>query len=210
MKSLKHVKRCFYYTFRFGITLAFKILVRRNERSLTRGNTAPQRSRQMKKKIAVTDKAVTVEAQGFVYLPQAEVTNDMQYHFDLLVKVGYKPIWATLQPRNDRYGKVQDIWAKEVIASWDFIPMDLGNGLKVIALDVTAFGSDRYRRTIDQYLDNSLHIKTVTIVTEKVPCKWMIAKPLEGPYLSMKLRTQSSGKVLNAKWVAMKNNSATM
>ena len=164
----------------------------------------------MGKKKVVTEEAAKVEAQGFTYLTQSESLNDLDYHFTLLTKEGYKPIWATLQPRHDRYGKVQDTWDKQVVRSWDFIPMDLGNGLKVIALDVTAFGSDRYRRTIDQYVDNSLHVKTVTIVTEKVACKWMIAKPLEGNYLAMKRRTQSAGKVLNAKWAAMKNNSATM
>jgi len=163
----------------------------------------------MAKEKKVAKEAAKVEAQGFVYLPYGEITNNMGYHYDLLIHEGYRPIWGTLSPRGDQYGKVKDVWNKEVIESWDFHPTDLGNGLKVIALDVTAFGSDRYRRTIDQYLDNSLHIKTVVITTEKVSCKWMIAKPLEGPYLAMKLRTQGSGKVLNTKWVAAKNNSET-
>lgn len=138
------------------------------------------------KKVKVEAK---VESGKFVYLPLGNATNNLDYWRLLARANSFNPLDVYLVPRKDSYGIVKDVWNKEIIASYDLSLVPVKDGINCIAFDVT--GIDRPRRTFDLYFDNISHIKTCTVTKDKASIKYLILKPLDNFYLSMKNRTQS-------------------
>ena len=133
-------------------------------------------------------KVVKDEQKTFTYKPLGEATNNLIYWRLLAHANSFNPIDCYLVQRADAYGVVKDVWNKEVIASYDLSLAPVKDGINCIGFDVT--GIDRPRRTFDLYFDNISHIKTCTVVKDKVSIKYLILKPLDTFYRSMKDRTQ--------------------
>jgi len=129
-----------------------------------------------------------MDEKAFTYKPLGEATNNLSY-WRLLARVNsFNPIDCYLVQRADAYGIIKDVWNKEVIASYDLSMEPIKDGLACIAFNVT--GIDRPRRVYDQAFDNISHIKTCMVVKDKVSIKYLILKPLDKFYRSMKDRTQ--------------------
>jgi hypothetical protein len=128
------------------------------------------------------------EEKKFTYRPLGEATNNLPYWRLLARANSFSPIDVYLLPRKDSYGTVKDVWNKEVIASYDVSFEPVKGGLACLAFNVT--GIERPRRTFDIFFDNISHIKTCSITKDKATVKYLILKPLDSFYRSMKDRTQ--------------------
>ena len=129
-----------------------------------------------------------MDEKAFTYKPLGEATNNLNY-WRLLARVNsFNPIDCYLVQRVDSYGIIKDVWNKEIKASYDLSLVPVKDGLACIAFDVT--GIERPRRTFDLYFDNISHIKTCTVTKDKASIKYLILKPLDNFYRSMKDRTQ--------------------
>ena len=137
------------------------------------------------KKVKAEEK---VESRKFIYLPLGEATNNLNYWRLLARANSFNPLDVYLVPRKDSYGVVKDIWNKEIIASYDLSLEPIKDGIACIGFNVT--GQDRPRRVYDLYFDNISHIKTCMVTRDKASIKYLILKPLDGFYRSMKDRTQ--------------------
>ena len=129
-----------------------------------------------------------MEEKAFTYKPLGEATNNLNYWRLLARANSFNPIDCYLVQRTDAYGVVKDVWNKEVIASYDLSMEPIKDGIACIGFNVT--GIDRPRRVYDQAFDNISHIKTISITKEKNTVKYLILKPLDNFYRSMKDRTQ--------------------
>ena len=129
-----------------------------------------------------------MEEKAFTYKPLGEATNNLNYWRLLARANSFNPIDCYLAQRADAYGIIKDVWNKEIIASYDLSLEPIKDGLACIGFNVT--GIDRPRRTFDLYFDNISHIKTCSITKDKVTVKYLILKPLDKFYRSMKDRTQ--------------------
>lgn len=151
-------------------------------------------TKKVEKKSGKVEKA---EDKNFAYLTLREATNNFEYMMKLARKENFSPKEVYLVARGDHYGPIKDIWNKEVVQSYDLSFEPVKSGIKCIGFDVT--GIDRPRRVYDPHFDNISHIKICEISKDKVRTKYLILKPLQEAYLSMKQRTQERFKSLYEK-----------
>ena len=128
------------------------------------------------------------EEKKFTYRPLGEATNNLEYWRLLARANSFNPIDVYLIPRKDSYGIIKDVWGKEIVCSYDLSLTPALGALNCIGFNVT--GIERPRRTFDPAFDNISHIKTCTVTKDKASIKYLILKPLDNFYRSMKDRTQ--------------------
>lgn len=127
---------------------------------------------------------VKAETKVFSFLPLKEATNNLNYWRMLALKHGFAPLDCYLSPRSDTYGKVKDVWGKEIVKTYDFsLVKPKGESISCICFEVS--GIERPRRTYDPAFDNISHIKTL----QEKDHKYLILKPLADTYSAMKERT---------------------
>ena len=131
---------------------------------------------------------VKEDSGKFIYLPLGQATNNLNYWRLLARANSFNPIDCYLVQRADSYGIIKDVWNKEIICSYDLSLVPVKDGINCIGFNVT--GIERPRRTFDLYFDNISHIKTCMVTRDKVSIKYLILKPLDKFYRSMKDRTQ--------------------
>jgi hypothetical protein len=138
--------------------------------------------------------------KSFAFLPLEEATNNLPYLRQLLTHyhksknlIATDPVTCYLMPVNYG-GDVKTVWNKETIQGYKVYFTPKEGAEEAIAVNQTAMQKPdltMVRLLTDWPLDILAHVLTYTQRDKAGMTKWIIFKPMTGPYLEMKKHTQA-------------------